>query len=83
MVIEVIDTGVGIEVDKISKLFKPYSSGGTNHNKDFGGTGLGLWISKVILDLMEGHIHCSSELGAGTKFRVEIPVSYYSFKTNS
>lgn len=66
--IEVIDTGVGIEKLDIDNLFKPYSTANKEHHKTFGGTGLGLWISKVIVELMGGKIRCKSQIGKGTNF---------------
>lgn len=74
--IEVIDTGIGISSDCINKLFKPFQSAGKDHHAKFGGTGLGLWISKVILDLMGATIECVSKEGEGTQFFIKIPVSY-------
>ena len=60
IIIEVADTGIGIEHDKIDNLFKPFSTACEEHHRNFGGTGLGLWISKVIIELMGGHINCNS-----------------------
>ena len=69
MFIEVIDTGVGIEKQNIGSLFQPYTSAGIDHHKNFGGTGLGLWISKVISEIMGGSIICKeSQIGIGTNF---------------
>jgi signal transduction histidine kinase len=59
------------------KLFKAYSSASDEHHRVYGGTGLGLWISKVIVELMGGSINCSSEIGTGTTFSIEIPIQYF------
>ncbi len=68
LIIEVQDTGIGIEANKIDNLFKPFSSASDDHHKNFGGTGLGLWISKVIVEIMGGKILCRSEINAGSVF---------------
>lgn len=76
--VEVRDTGVGIEKKNISKLFQPFSSSSPEHHKEFGGTGLGLWMSKVIVELMGGTIQCLSEVNQGSTFRVSMPIEYPS-----
>ena len=80
---EVCDTGVGIDSDKIGMLFKPFSSASEDHHRTFGGTGLGLWISKVIVQVMGGSIQCTSELGKGSTFSLQIPVQYYRTTPNT
>ena len=63
LIIEVQDSGIGIEHNKIDNLFKPFTSASEDHHRNYGGTGLGLWISKVIVELMDGKIQCRSEIG--------------------
>ena len=62
LTIEVQDTGVGIDKCGIEKLFKPFSTASDDHHSTYGGTGLGLWISKVIVELMGGTIKAESKL---------------------
>lgn len=63
------DTGIGIEPKKLEKLFKPFSQGDTSISKIFGGTGLGLTISKKLLSLMGlPTLQIISELGKGSTF---------------
>ncbi|KAI8626713.1 hypothetical protein F5Y19DRAFT_478198 [Xylariaceae sp. FL1651] len=67
------DTGVGIEADVRKRLFKPFSQGDPSTARKFGGTGLGLTISKNLLDLMKGRIKLQSSVGAGTTATFWIP----------
>jgi len=60
LTVEVRDSGIGIEQEHIKNLFKPFSCATADHHKTFGGTGLGLWISKVIVELMGGTIRVTS-----------------------
>ena len=66
--ISVTDQGIGISADQQSKLFKSYQQAESNIARKFGGTGLGLTISKHIVELMGGRIWIESELGEGAKF---------------
>ncbi|MCA3282563.1 MAG: response regulator [Roseomonas sp.] len=69
----VSDTGIGISPDGQSRLFRKFTQGDTSTTRRFGGTGLGLAICKQIVDLMQGEIHLSSEVGTGTCFTFTIP----------
>jgi signal transduction histidine kinase/AmiR/NasT family two-component response regulator len=74
LVIEVIDTGVGLTLEQQRDLFKEYQQADKSVSRNFGGTGLGLSISKKIVELMGGEIGLSSKLGAGSRFFFEFPL---------
>ena len=62
------DTGIGISQDKISNLFELYSQAEKSTTRKHGGTGLGLTISKKLVEMMDGTIEVESEVGKGSKF---------------
>lgn len=64
----VSDTGIGIPSEKTDRLFKSFSQVDSSTTRKYGGTGLGLVISKKLCELMDGHIGVESELGKGTIF---------------
>lgn len=72
---DVIDSGIGISPDYVGKIFDSFTQAGTDVARKFGGTGLGLTISKQLTELMGGEISVTSELGKGTTFTVVIPLT--------
>jgi two-component system sensor histidine kinase/response regulator len=70
---EVIDTGIGIPADRLDALFEPFSQADATTTRRYGGTGLGLCISKQLVELMGGAIGCESEPGKGSRFWFTIP----------
>lgn len=72
----IIDTGVGIPADKINTIFESFSQAHSSDTRKFGGTGLGLTISKQLVELMGGQISIESEEGSGTtfSFTLELPL---------
>lgn len=70
----VIDTGIGISQDYIDKIFDSFTQAGSDVARKFGGTGLGLTITKQLVTLMNGEVQVSSELGKGTTFSVTLPL---------
>ena len=68
LLFSVKDTGIGIPEDKMDKLFKSFSQVDTSTTKTYGGTGLGLIISKRLTQMMGGEVWVESEVGKGTTF---------------
>jgi len=71
--VEVADTGMGISEEYQSRLFNAFDQTETGASREFGGTGLGLTVSKKIVDLMGGTIWYESQLGNGSIFMFTIP----------
>lgn len=70
----VTDTGVGIAEDKQHRVFQKFAQADRATARQYGGTGLGLTISKHLIELMGGKIRFESQVGKGTSFYVELPV---------
>ena len=66
--ISICDTGIGISEEKRNKLFRSFEQGDSGVARKFGGTGLGLVISKNIVEMMGGSIWVESEVGKGSDF---------------
>ena len=65
----VTDTGIGIPFDKIRQLFDPFTQADGSITRKYGGTGLGLTITRKLVELMGGEISITSEPGNGTVFK--------------
>lgn len=70
---DVVDQGIGIDENVLQSLFEPFTQADSSTTRQFGGTGLGLVISKRLVDAFGGEINCQSKLGEGTTFRFSIP----------
>lgn len=64
----VLDRGIGISADQQLKIFEPFSQADSSTTRHYGGTGLGLGISKSLIELMGGRIWLESEPGQGSRF---------------
>ncbi len=69
---EVMDSGIGMDKEHLEAIFRPFEQAEQTITRRFGGTGLGLTITKNIVELMGGTISVSSEEGVGTVFSFEI-----------
>lgn len=67
---KVIDTGVGIEEDRLDSIFESFVQANNTTRRLYGGTGLGLSISKKLVELQGGKILAESEVGKGSEFKV-------------
>ena len=75
LIFKVIDTGVGIRPEKIASLFYAFEQADKTVQRKYGGTGLGLTISKSLAQMLGGDIICESEPGTGSTFTLAIELS--------
>jgi signal transduction histidine kinase/BarA-like signal transduction histidine kinase len=68
LLFEVEDTGIGIDEDLVEQLFSPFTQADASSTRKYGGLGLGLAISRSLVEMMAGEIQCESRVGEGSKF---------------
>lgn len=76
IVFRVIDTGVGIDADKIEAIFMPFAQEDHSIAKRYGGTGLGLAISRRFCEILGGKLNLQSKKGLGSTFTVLLPLQF-------
>jgi signal transduction histidine kinase/DNA-binding NarL/FixJ family response regulator len=79
--ISIQDTGVGIPKEKISKIFDRFYQVDGTHKREYEGTGIGLALSKELIELHKGKIGVESVEGKGTTITISIPLGKKHFKT--
>jgi len=78
----IIDTGIGIEDNKLDTIFTSFQQANINVKRQYGGTGLGLTISKKIAGLMNAKLSVESVLGKGSTFKLTVPYECCSLPEN-
>jgi PAS domain S-box-containing protein len=73
VVFEVVDSGIGMTPEQITKLFQPFTQADLSTTRKYGGTGLGLTITRRFCQLMGGDVTVRSEAGRGSTFTIRIP----------
>ena len=73
-IVHVIDTGVGIATDELAQLFEPFHRGAHRHSA-IEGTGIGLAVTRALVQLMQGRLEVRSTLGEGSTFSVALPAA--------
>jgi two-component system sensor histidine kinase/response regulator len=73
--LSVEDTGIGIAKEKVDQLFEAFTQADNSTTRKYGGTGLGLTITRQLVELMGGTISVESEPGVGSTFRASIPLA--------
>ncbi len=81
MEINVIDSGIGMDMDDIDHLFIPFQQADVSTTRKYGGTGLGLALCRRLCDMMQGHIRVASAVGKGSTFSVWLPLEVLDTKT--
>lgn len=76
LTVVVKDTGIGIPSEKLETIFSPFSQANDTTTRDFGGTGLGLTISRELVQRMGGKLTATSVLGEGSEFTFTIPLRH-------
>lgn len=75
LLFEVSDTGIGMTPEQLERIFHPFTQASPETAQRFGGTGLGLTISKRLANVMGGAIHVTSQAGQGSCFTLSLPVT--------
>ncbi len=80
--IQIIDNGIGIDADKFEQIFQKFEQAEKTTTRKFGGTGLGLVISKKLLQLLDSDIQLESEIGNGSNFSFVLNVPFFTNSTD-
>ena len=83
LAIEIKDTGIGISEENKKKLFQSFQQADSSTSRKYGGTGLGLYISKQLAQLLGGEVFFDSQINNGSNFGVLIPITFKENNTLS
>jgi len=75
LALQVTDTGIGIPADKLERIFESFEQVDASNTRQYGGTGLGLTVTRQLVELHKGRISVVSTLGQGSCFTVTLPVA--------
>jgi len=73
LVLAITDTGIGMRPSQVDRLFLPFEQADGSTTRQYGGTGLGLTITKRLVEMLDGHIQVHSTPDQGTRFEVSLP----------
>ena len=78
LIIKIEDTGIGIALEKQQLIFEEFTQADQNIEKKYGGTGLGLTISKKIIEILGGNLSLKSQIEKGSLFQIQLPLLFDS-----
>ena len=77
IIFQVIDTGIGMSPQQVTTVFNPFTQADESTTRKYGGTGLGLTITRKLCELMGGELSVTSKLGHGSTFTMRLPQFLY------